>query len=216
MTSKERVKAVIAGEAVDKVPLGFYVVDCDTIEHVIGRKTYVRNKIASQVAFWEGRRDEVVESYRKDTVEFFQKIDCVDLITFKEAPVVPPKDYEPDPPRKIGDGLWKDREGRILKASLLSNELVCVEDPTARNPEDFTMEMFTAPEGAGIEAFDPAVPDPSIFEACDYIVEHLGRDRYIAGVSGGITAFTLLGGQETGLMLYKSNPSGIPNSTFPY
>jgi hypothetical protein len=82
MNGKERVKKTIEGKSVDKVPLGFYVVDCDIVEKVIGRKTFVRNKIDSQLALWEGRREEVAESYEKDTVEFFKKIDCVDLITF--------------------------------------------------------------------------------------------------------------------------------------
>lgn len=188
----------------DKIPLGFYVADCDTIEKVIGHKTYVRDKVGRQIAFWQGRRDEMVESYKKDTVEFYRKLDCVDLITFKEAPLVPPKDYEPDPPKKLDDETWEDRRGRIFKASRLSNELICVKDPTKRDLDDFTPEMFPLPEER-----DLPPPDPSIFEACDYIVEHLGKDRFIAGTSGGITAFTLLGGQETGLMMYVLKPEVV-------
>ena len=34
MNSKERVQAAIAGEPVDMVPLGFYAVDCDTVEYI--------------------------------------------------------------------------------------------------------------------------------------------------------------------------------------
>ena len=204
MNSKERVRSVIDRKPVDKVPLGFYVVDCDIIEKVIGRKTYVRDKIGSQLAFWEGRRDEVVDSYKEDTVDFYKKIDCADLITFKEAPMVPPKGYKPNPPRKIGDNLWKDREGRVYKASVISNELVCVEDPTLKPPEAFSTHMFPVPDESDIP-----VPDPSIFEACDYIIEQLGKDRYIAGTSGGFTAMTLLGGQETGLMLYALKPDVV-------
>ena len=126
MNSKERVINTIAGNSIDAVPLGFYVVDCDTIEKVIGRDTYVRNKIKIQLALWEGRRDEVAESFKKDTVEFFEKIDCCDLITMKEAFLLPPKDYEPKKPRKIADDMWEDSEGRIYKASVLSNEIICV------------------------------------------------------------------------------------------
>ncbi len=64
----------------DCTPLGFYVVDCDTISRVIGRPTYVRDKIRAQIALWDGRRDEAVESYKTDTVEFYNKIDCADII----------------------------------------------------------------------------------------------------------------------------------------
>ena len=205
MNSKERVRAAINREVPDEVPLGFYLVDYDIIEKVIGRPTYVRNKVKSQIAFWEGRRDEVVESYRKDTVEFYQKIDVVDLITYKEAPLVPPKNYEPDPPQKIGEGLWRDREGRIYKLSEISNEIVCVEDPTQWNKE-YTVEMFKEP-------IEDVAPDPSIFEAWDYVMEHLGKDRYIAGYSGGIVAMVLLGGMERGLMEYIEHPEVVRAAT---
>ena len=204
MNSKERVRAAIAGESVDRTPLGFYVVDCDTVEKVIGRKTYVRNKIEMQIALWEGRRDEVAESVKKDTVEFFRKIDCVDLLTFKEAPVLPPKDYQPEAPRRIDEGTWEGKDGRVYKASWLSNEIICVHDPNKRNAEDFTEDMFPVPEEGSIEP-----PDPSIFEAVDYLIAELGSERYIAGSSGGIVGFTLLGSQETGLMLYALNPEVI-------
>lgn len=202
MNGKERIRAVIERKNVDKIPLGFYLVDYDIIEKVIGRETYVRNRIKSRIAFWEGRRDEVVESYKKDTVEFYKKIDCVDLICFKEAPIVPPKNYKEEAPEKIGDNLWKDKNGRIYKASYESNEIVCVYDPTKKDIDDFTPEIFDINE----DELKP--PDPSIFEVCDYLIENL-TDRFIAGTSGGITAFTLLGGMETGLMMYALKPELI-------
>ena len=108
MNGRERVRAAIAREPVDCVPLGFYAVDHDTVERVIGRPTLVRNKVEIQIAIWEGRRDELVESYQRDSVEFYRKIDCADMILFKEAPLVPPAGYEPDPPKKIGEDLVTD------------------------------------------------------------------------------------------------------------
>ena len=205
MNSKQRVRAAIEGEPVDRIPLGFYAVDCDTIERVIGRKTFVRDKIGSQIAFWQGRRDEVVESYKHDTVEFYRKIDSADLICFKEAPVVPPKRYRPDhPPKQVDDDTWEDREGRIYKVSHLSNELVCVHDPHQSDTEDFTEDMF--PE---YDESEYRPPDPSIFEACDHIIEQLGTDRYITGIANTGGVFTLLGGQVTGLMAMALKPEVV-------
>jgi len=110
MNGRERVRAAIACEPVDYVPLGFYAVDHDTVERVIGRSTLIRNKVEIQIAVWDGRRDELVESYQRDGVEVYRRIDCADLILFKEAPLVPPTGYELDSPKKIGDDLWEDRE----------------------------------------------------------------------------------------------------------
>ncbi len=205
MTSKERVRAAVAGEPVDKIPLGFYIVDCDTVEAVIGRKTYVRDKIGQRIALWEGRRDEVVESCKKDTVEFFEKIGHCDLITHKEAGVWPAKDYDPgEPPKKREDGRWEDKQGRIYQASELSNEILCVYDQHRTDVDDFSEDMFPVPSEDEIEP-----PDPSIFEAFDYVIDKLGKDRYIAGLSGGLTAFTHVGDRETALMMYALKPGVV-------
>lgn len=198
MNSKERVAAAIARKPVDKVPLGFYAVDHDTVSKVLGRPTYVRNKIAQQIALWEGRRDELAESLKKDTVEFYRKIDCADLIIPREACLLPSKNYVPNPPQKIAEDKWEDKEGRIFQAVWPVNEIGRIHDPVAQTkeyrPEDFTVPVQVRP------------PDPSVFEAFDYLCEHLGQERYIASPTGGVTALTLLGGTEKGLALLALEP----------
>jgi hypothetical protein len=205
MNSKERVRAAINRQPVDRIPLGFYCADCDTVEKVIGRKTFVRNKIELQRALWEGRRDEVVESLKEDSVEFYRKISTVDLLTYKEAQNVPAKGAEPEEaPKKIADDLWEDKQGKVFKASYLSNELVCIKDPTKRDVDDFTVDMYPEPSEK-----DLAPPDPSTFEAWHHFVAEMGEDRYIAGHSGGMVALTLIDGMETGLMMYALNPDVV-------
>jgi len=202
VNSKERVRAAIARQPVDRIPLGFYVVDYDIIERVIGHETYVRNKVRAQIAFWEGRRDEVVDSYKRDTVEFYRQIDLCDLLCFKEAPLVPPKGYLPeDPPRQVGDDLWRDSRGRIYKISQLSNEFVLVEDPTVWETE-YSVAQFE-------DETSFSAPDPSVFEAVDYLVAELGMERYIAGSSGGLHAMVLLGNMERGLVEYALHPEVV-------
>jgi len=202
MTSKERVAAAIACKPVDKVPLGFYVVDYDTIEHVLGRPTYVRNKIATTIALWEGRRDEVAESLKKDTVEFYRKIDCADIIfSHKEAHSLPPKGYEPERPKKIADDKWQFPDGRVCQASWEVNEIACVYDPRPPKTEcDFKVEDFEGP----IE--EPKPPDPSTEEASEYLLAELGNKRYIAGPCGGTTALAHFGGFENTMMMHALRP----------
>jgi len=202
VTSKECVRRVIDREAAPYVPLGFYVVDHDTIESVIGRETYVRNKIRMQVAYWEGRRDEVVESLKKDSVEFFQKVDCCDIITFKEACRVPPRDYEPPKVKRIGDDSWEDEEGRIWLASTLTNDISVVHVPNKLKQVVPKVEDYEGP-------IDVTPPDPSEFEACDYLVEQLGQERYVAGTVGGLTAMIDLPGESGGLLSYFLLPDVV-------
>ena len=201
MNSKERVTAAIARAPVDRVPLGFYAVDHDTIERVLGRPTYVRNKIEIQVALWEGRRNEVAESLKKDTVEFYRKIDCADILLPKEAQLLPPADYEPNAPLRIGEDRWQDRDGRVYQAVREVNEIACVHDPM-KGQARFAVEDFRDP-------VEPRPPDPSVFEVLDYVIGELGEDRYVAGPTGGITALTLLGGTEEGLVLCALQPEVV-------
>jgi uroporphyrinogen decarboxylase len=206
MTSKERVRAAIKHEPVDQVPLGFYIADYDTIEKVIGRKTFVRDKIRSTLALWEGRRDEVVESYKKDTVEFYQKIGLCDIVCFKECPVVPPKDYEPTPPKKIDDSTWQTPNGRVWRAAWDSNMLTEIHDPDDAGMEEFTIEMFE-------DRTPMEEPDASCFECVDYVVEHLGPDHYILGHAGPLTSLTLLGGMAQGCLEYALHPEVVRAAT---
>ena len=191
MNSKQRAQACIARRPTDAVPLGFYLVDHDPIAKVIGRPTYVRNNAAKQLALWAGRRDEIVESMKADVVDFYRKLDLCDIITFKEACVMPPKGYAPDPPRKIADDCWEDREGRVYKISEISNEFVCVKNPVDQN-RVYTRAEFETP-------VTDTPPDPSIFEVYDHMVAAFKDDRYVAGQTAGFSLVLWLGGMERGI-----------------
>jgi len=200
MTGRERVRATIARQQADAVPMGFYCADYDTVERVLGRKTYVRNKVAIQLALWQGRRDEVAESVKKDTVEFYRKIDCVDIVLPKEAITLPPKDYEPLGVETIGENQYRTSDGRVWKAVPHVNEIGCVHDPRPKQT-DFTPEEFAQPL--------PVVPpDPSCFEAVDYLIAQLGQERYIPSMPP-TTALVMLGGTENGLMQYLLAPEAV-------
>ncbi|NLG27497.1 MAG: hypothetical protein GX557_06275, partial [Chloroflexi bacterium] len=201
MNGRERVQAAIARQSVDHVPLGFYAVDYDTVERVIGHKTYVRNKVETQLALWFGRRDELAQSLKEDTVDFYRRIDCADLLLPKEAALLPPADYDPDPPERIGEDRYRDRAGRIYQVSRQANEINVVYDPN-RGLHEYTVAEFEEPV-----TFTP--PDDSVFEVWDYVNAELGQERYVASPAGGIVGVTLLGDMTTGLMLYASNPEVV-------
>ena len=200
MNSKQRVRAAIARQPVDRVPLGFYAVDYDTVEHVLRHKTYVRDKIATQIALWQGRRDEVAASLKADAVEFYRKIDCADIILPKEAHVLPPADYEPIGAEEIEENIWRTGDGCVWKVVPHVNEFMCVHDPRPRQTE-FAIEQFREPL--------PVEPlGDSCFEAVDHLLAELGEDRYIPTFAP-TTALVLLGGTENGLMQYALAPDVV-------
>ncbi|MDO8686295.1 MAG: uroporphyrinogen decarboxylase family protein [Clostridiales bacterium] len=196
MNSKEVINAVLNHRNPDYIPLGTYAIDCDTAEKVLGHETYVRNKIKIQIALWEGRRDEVAQSLKEDSVELFRKLDCIDvIIPFKEAIILPPKNYVPAKIKKLDDKTWENEDGCIYQYSEMSNDIAVVKYPEVKYlEEDFSREP------------EYIIPDESIFEAYDYLLSHMKHDRFMAGVSGGFNVMPLLGGMENGLMEYYFNP----------
>ena len=108
MTGKERVTAALKLQTSDTIPYGEYAVDSDTVEKIIGHETYLRAKGKCQIAFWEGRRDEVVQSWKEDMVELNKRIDCLDIVNLagEASGIVPPRGYTPKPPKRIDEKTW--------------------------------------------------------------------------------------------------------------
>ncbi|MCK5734005.1 MAG: hypothetical protein KAI38_07450, partial [Candidatus Latescibacteria bacterium] len=75
MTSKERVLCALDHKEADRVPIGEWGIDHDTVERVIGHETYWRARKKGTLSLWDGRRDEVVESEKNDIVELIEKLD---------------------------------------------------------------------------------------------------------------------------------------------
>ncbi len=203
MDSKTRVKTALAHQVPDQIPFGEFAIDYDTVEKILGRETYVRAKAKSQIALWEGRRDEVVQSWKEDGVELYKKLDFIDIVCVNSIAwgMVPPKGYTPDPPKRIDDTTWEDKAGRILKLSDITGDITCVHDPVAQAQEYKIEDFQKEPE--------VTAPDPSVFEAMDYVIKHLGKDKYILGGSGNHVGMVMLGGMERGCLEYMINPELI-------
>ena len=66
MVPRERVLASLRHEEPDLVPWGEHSIDYTTYETILGRETLVQAKFRLTKALWDGRRDEVVEHYKRD------------------------------------------------------------------------------------------------------------------------------------------------------
>ena len=203
MNSKERAQAIFSKATPDRPALGFFAIDGDIASSILGRETYWRAKAKSQIALWQGRRDEVVQSWIADGIELYKKLDIIDIIPVccACAGVCPPRDYNPDPPRQIDDDTWEDAEGRVHKYSPTTKDITVVHDPN----------KWTRAHSLAEELWDGKVtpPDESVFEVVDAFIDEFGSDRFLLGPSGAQMVWLLLGGVERGLMEIASRPDEV-------
>jgi len=185
LTSKERVLTALQFEEPDRVPIGEYAVDFDTIEKILGHETYLRAKAKSQIAFWEGRHDEVADSYAKDHIELHRKLD-LDIVNLSADATwyVPPPSDDP-PPRKIADNTWEDKYGRVYKYSNVTADITCVKDPVTAQRQ-FSVADFTG------EPQKPARNERS-WKILDQTISEFANEKFICGPSGGEVGIVFLG-----------------------
>jgi uroporphyrinogen decarboxylase len=204
MISKERVLAALEGRIPDRVPHGEFAIDFDTVQKILGHETYLRAKAKSQIAFWEGRQEEVAESYLKDHIELHEKLE-LDIVTFPAATWEIPPETDDASPRKINENTWEDKYGRVFKHSEATHDITCVKDPVNEakkySPEDFDKEPLPVPR------------DERSWKILDTVIQKFKNAKFICGPSGGEIGVVFLGGIEKGLMKLIQNPDTVKAAT---
>lgn len=200
LTSRERVRIALQRGIPDRVSLGDFAIDYDTAERVLGHTTYHRAKARCQIAYWEGRRDEVVQSLIADTIELYRKLDVYDIINLSAATLglVPPSGYRPEAPRRVDETTWEYKDGRVLKYSPITADLTLVYDPAQWtrpiSPEDFPLEpVYQA-------------PDPSCYELVNAVTAAFSGERYIFGPFPGTPEWPPLGDMQRSLVEMAERP----------
>ncbi|MCR4438075.1 MAG: uroporphyrinogen decarboxylase family protein [bacterium] len=204
MTSKERVLATLAGEEPDRVPTGEFAIDFDTVEKLLGHETYLRAKAKSQIAFWEGRHDEVAESYLRDHIELHRKLE-LDIVTFPMATWEIPPETDDPPPRRVDEVTWEDRYGRVYRYSPITADITCIKDPVLEKTE-FRPEMFAAP-------LEVPKRDERSWAILDGVIQEFKDQKFICGPSGGEIGIVFLGGLERGCMELADNVEAVKAAT---
>jgi hypothetical protein len=201
-TSKQRVEMIFNKQLPDRPAIGFFAIDSDTASGVLGRQTYWRAKAKSQIGFWEGRRDEVVQSWIEDGIELYKKLDFIDIIPVccESAGLCPPRSYVPQPPKQVDETTWEGRDGKIYRYSPTTKDITVISDPVATGQIDLEKEMWDGKILA---------PDESIFEVVDAFIAEFGEDRFVLGPAAEELAWYLPGGMETGLMSLAMQPEKI-------
>ena len=185
MNSKERVLHTLKHKEPDKVPVGEFGIDHDIVEKVIGRDTYWRNKKKSTLALWAGKRDEVVESYKKDLVELIEKLGH-DLVPVH---LVPAKGLQPTQVEQINKNTWKDEQGQIWKYSEGSDAILLMDMPVRpfesceELQEYFELELVKRfgfkIRGQTNDGYDLELDDESRLDLVRYVIDKLGDKKFI-------------------------------------
>ena len=190
MTNKERVIKTTQHEEPDRVPIGEWGVDHDHVSAILGRHTYWRNRKDTTLALWEGGRDEVVESLKRDYV------DMVEAFGYDLLPVqlVPPKGPAPkDPPHQVADGVWEDSAGRVFKYCAANDSIRC----TSSSPPVETLS------DADVDAIRQRYLniDESRFELLDFVAERYAHTQAV--VFRGLGVYDLMMGWMGGDEAYR-------------
>jgi len=195
VNSKERVKAALEFREPDMVPYGEFAIDFDTVERLLGRKTYLRNKAGIQLALWQGRRREVAESLIRDSIEVAEKVE-LDILS---PPLLPPEDPG-EVPRKVDENTWEFDDGRVLKYSAVTNDFTVVHWP----PGDYLPTDEELERKAAGERFEEGR-----LEALRLFVEKFGDTHHITWGGTDEAAMPLFGGMTNGLSYYVTDPGRI-------
>jgi len=119
MLPRERVFAALEHREPDRIPWGEHSIDYNVYEDILGRETLVQAKMKQTQAYWDGRRDEVVESYKRDRLDLIRALE-MDIVFVNG---VPPKGYHPEPMEKLDERTYKDKRGNIYRISSTTHDL---------------------------------------------------------------------------------------------
>ncbi len=188
-TSKERVRAALRHEEPDCVPVGETGIDAHITERILGRRTHYRGGWWSQIASWEGRAAEVMESHKRDMVELYTKLDYDVVPVFLGADVSMARAVEV---KRIDDETVEVSGVRYVLSSQ-TNKYVAVK--SSYPAQDFTQWK----EGPPYQS-----PSDAQWELFDHCVSHLGDRFLLARDLGGF-----FHGDEAFLMACYDHPGII-------
>lgn len=130
MTSKERVLKTVNHEEPDRVPVGEFGIDHDHLEKALGHPTFWRNRAGTTKAIWQNRREEIVETMKRDLDEMVAKFEY-DVVTVEAVPSA--HSHFAEPPKEISSGVWEDRDGIIYKYAASNDSIMRM--PSDKDPE---------------------------------------------------------------------------------
>ena len=181
MLPRERVYAALDHQEPDRIPWGEHLIDYNIYEAFLKRKSYVNSHFFEQQAIWDGKRDEVVEHYKRDLPDLADAIG-LDIITLPGA--FPERGEVVEALDKIGENEYRNSDGDIYRVSGS-----CWLLPYKRNPDAYVPPTIKSIQ-ADIDELEAEPPEDitsSKWEVHRYIIEKMKSTHFIVGLGGGIS-----------------------------
>jgi len=180
MLPKERVETTLEHREPDRIPWGEHFIDYNVYEDILGRETFVHAKMKETRALWDGARDEVVESYKRDIPDLIRALE-MDIV---HAYRVPPKGYRPEPMEKLDENTYRDSNGNLYRVSSTTYDLM----PYRRNPASYVPPTVESIERRieQLENAPPEDPNDSRWELVHHLVREMKETHYIVLLCGDL------------------------------
>ena len=194
MLPRERVFAALEHREADRIPWGEHSIDYNVYEDILGRPTLVQAKMKETQAYWDGRRDEVVECYKRDRLDLVRALE-MDIV-FVGA--VPPKDYRPAPMRKLDDATYADERGSLFRVSATTHDLMPYKLKTSGYVPPTVQSLQKQIDK--LEDQPPGDPSDSAWELVRHAVKQMKKTHFIMLLAGDVSWPTFGATEEEGWM----------------
>lgn len=201
MLAKSRMAAALGHREPDRVPIGEQGVDWEITDRALGVETLYRAKWRTNVALWEGRREEIVESHIRDIAGLVRKFEW----DFAVVPLVPARQASYGWPEMLGEYRWRDSRGRVWWYSPESGgHAMAVEYPP------LSTDDLPDPDA-------PVSMDETQFEAIRGVVEELGKTHFVfARVPDGTFPWEETVGMESYMERLLTDPEFVHKAAAVY
>jgi uroporphyrinogen decarboxylase len=180
MLPRERVIAALEHREPDRIPWGEHSINYNVYEAILGRPSFVQAQFRQTKAYWDGRRDEIIESHKRDKIDLVRALE-MDVICVNE---VPPKGYQPRPMEKVDEETYRDEDGSLYRISATTHDLMPWKLDTSRYVPPTAKSLQERIETIDSEPL-PDVND-SRFELVNHVVKQLKATHYVVLLCGDL------------------------------
>ncbi len=180
MLPRDRVLTTLRHEEPDIVPWGEHSIDHNIYEMTLGRETWVAAKFRETQAMWDGRRDEIVASYKRDVPDLVEALG-MDIVT---VGMNAHAGHHPQPLKKLDEETYEDARGSVYRVSKTTGQLM----PYKVNTEGWTPPTVEHLQERidRLEAEPPRKPEDSCWEVLRHVVARLKPTHWVNTCIGGM------------------------------